>query len=103
MNNESNLLGYFLAALLVLSNLIAVLGTVFLVFNKFRPSTKSHELLSIVWWAVVTVGVTAIFLLVFKTDLLKPRHDYAGAMDFYVQIFLMPMCISAVLSIFLKP
>jgi heme/copper-type cytochrome/quinol oxidase subunit 2 len=103
MNQESNLLGYFAFVLLALSNFVAILGLVFLTINKSRPNPRFHDALSIVWWVIVLIGVAAIVLFLFKTNLFKPHYDYGGAMDFYAKLFLAPMCLAGVLAIFLRP
>ena len=103
MSNESNTLGMIFSILLLALNLTSIVSLIFLISHKIRPHPAWQNALTIAWWIVLVIGAAALFFTLYKANLFKPRYDYAGAMDFYVQIFLAPMYVAGLLSLFLKP
>jgi hypothetical protein len=87
-------------------DVLSITGLLLLVSSKFFQKPAASSFLNMVWWSVLAFALISVCYLLFKYLNIKSAYpNLSGSgLDFYITFLLaLPILISGILSIFLKP
>ncbi len=85
------------------ANLGSLVTVILLIFYKFRPFPDWHHQLTMVWGAVVVLGLSSAIWLIYTNFPIIVEGEW-GRIDELIQLFAFgPIAVSGLVASFLKP
>lgn len=80
---------------------LCVVGTLLLIYNRFRPLSGWTKALNAVWWSIIVAGLITAGVLAYATIVFT--EGWETVMVYVTMLAFLPLFFASVIALFFKP